>query len=228
MSKKVDLAYYEKFLQEAKDTEIDLLVNKEKTIKFLKLCCLGFFSLAALGVGGVVTILPLKEPPIPYILKVDSVTGRVDSLNLVTPESLSQMDSAVDYFIRFYVKNRESYSAENIQTYYDTTIEMSDEEQARAWDKKFFDGKNAIDKVLGNSVSIEVEVKDVIPDYKNNKAVVRFIKRYVYDNKQPVTEYWSADLSWYFDTGTVKVSQRAINPLRMKVDDYRSSQEISK
>ena len=219
MSKKVDLADYEKFLQEAKDTEIDLLVNKEKTIKFLKLCCLGFFSLAALGVGGVVTLLPLK---------VDSVTGRVDSLSLVTPDTLSQMDSAVDYFIRYYVKNRESYSAKNIQTYYDTTIEMSDEEQARAWDKKFFDGKNAIDKVLGNSVSIEVEVKDVIPDYKNNKAVVRFIKRYVYDNKQPVTEYWSADLSWYYDTGTVRVSQRAINPLRMKVDDYRSSQEISK
>ncbi|WP_407200960.1 VirB8 family type IV secretion system protein [Enterobacter cloacae] len=67
-------------------------------------------------------------------------------------------------------------------------------------------------------------MKDVIPDYKNNKAVVRFIKRYVYDNKQPVTEYWSADLSWYFDTGTVKVSQRAINHCA-KVDDYRSSRK---
>ena len=227
MSKRVDRDNFDQFKKEVKESEVDLMVTNTRTVKFLKLTCAGLFIIACGAVYGLISILPLKKTE-PYILSVDKNTGAVDSLSLVTPEKLSQMDSAVDYFIRLYVKSRESYSSKNIQTYYDTTIEMSDDDVARAWDKKFFDGKNAIDKVLGSSVAIEVTVKDVIPDYTNNKAVVRFEKKYVYDNKDPVTQYWSADVSWYYDTSVMKLSQRTINPLRMKVDDYRSSQEFSK
>ncbi|KAB1469234.1 type IV secretion system protein [Cronobacter sakazakii] len=227
MGKRIDRENYEQFLKEANESEIDLLVHREKTISFLKKTCVGLFILAAGGIGSNFALFPLKENT-PYLLVQDKATGAVESLTILTPEELTKMDSTVDYFVRLYVKNRESYSAKNIQTYYDTTIEMSDQEQGRAWDRKYFEGKNAIDKVLGDSVSIEVNVTDVIADYKNNKAVVRFEKKFVYDNKEPVTEYWSADVSWYFDLGVMKVFQRAANPLGMKVDDYRSSQEVRK
>lgn len=227
MSKRVDKDDLELFLSEAKETEVDLFVSQNKTIKFFKALVVGLVVISALEGVALVKLIPLKQW-LPYLLVADKSTGHVDSLNILQPDEITQHQSVVDYFIGNYVKNRESYSAKNIQIYYDNTIAMSSDDEGRAWDKKYFDGKNALDKVLGDSVAIEVNIRNVIPDYTNNKAVVRFEKKYVYPNKSPVTEYWSADVSWSYETSVMKVSQTSANPLGIKVDDYRSSQELTK
>ncbi|WP_313397386.1 type IV secretion system protein [Acinetobacter variabilis] len=226
MSKRVDKEDLEKFYEEAKESEVDLFTAQNQTISFLKKLVWALVIIAALEGVGLVRLIPLKQW-LPFLLSQDS-TGHVQALNMLEPDTITQHQAVVDYFISIYIKNRESYSAKNIQTYYDNTIAMSSDEEGRAWDKKYFDGKNAMDKVLGDSVVIEVNVRNVIPDYDNKKAVVRFEKKYIYPNKAPVTEYWSADVSWFYETSVMKVSQTAANPLGIKVDDYRSSQELTK
>lgn len=226
MSKRTDKEDFDKYISEVKESEIDLMENQKKTIKLLTLACGGFFVLAALAGAAIIVMLPLKQS-IPYMLR-EGAGGTVDSLSILTPDAMTRNEAVMDYFIRQYVINRESYSGKNIQTYYDYTLEMSSESEGRAWDKKYFDGANALDKKWGDSVKVTVKIATVIPDLTNNKAVVRFQKTYEYTNREPITEFWSADLSWYLSDDITKVSQRAMNPIGFKVDDYRSSQETSR
>lgn len=224
--KKADKADLDEFLKETSDAEIDLFLHLKKSNKYHKFVSAGFFFLAAISGVAVTVMAPLKES-VPYLLIADKTTGTVDSLSALTPDKINSNQAITEYFIRQYVTNRESYQGKLIQTYYDKTIAFSDENVGQEYDK-IFSGKNALDKKYGDNLEIITNVTTIIPDLVNKKAVVRFEKTYIEANKEPRTELWSGDVSYFFTPKEMKIKQRAINPIGFTVDAYRSSQETSR
>lgn len=222
-SKKEDI---ESFMKEANDAEIDLLLQLKKENKLHRIASTGFFLLSALSIGAVAGLTPLKER-VPYLLVADKSTGTVDSLSVLTPDEVMSNEAVLEYFIRLYVSRRESYNYNLIQINYDQTLAMSDDAVAAAYDS-LFGKKDSIDTRYQGNLEITVDVPTVILDVKNQKAVVRFSKTFKEANKEPITQYWSADVSYHYSQNTQRNGQRAQNPLGMLVDGYRSSQEVSR
>lgn len=214
------------------DAEMDLVSNLLTTNSrlwtgFKAVLGTTFFSLAVLG-GSLYYMLPLKEK-VPYLLVFDKATGRVDSLSILKPDELSGSEAVIKYFATQYVSAREGYNYNLLQNNYNTVMALSSTEEQGVYDSQF-SKKDSIDKRYGNKLEIEISRIVVIPDMKNDKAIVRYVKTYKEPNKVPVEQYWTADISYFFSDPTKAESElyRSINPINFKVDQYRTSQEISR
>ena len=214
------------FVKEANDAEIDVVLLLQKSNKRHRMASVGFFVLAALSLVALASLVPLKDKE-PYLLELDKSTGSVNSLSVLTPDQITGNESVMDYFIRKYVTGREGYNYSLIQIAYDQTMAMSDDSVGGEYDNQF-GKKDSIDKRYQGNLEIVVDNLTTSVDLQNQKAVIRFSKTFKENNREPITQYWSAELSYHISTDVMKGSKRGINPMGIIVDGYRSSQEFSR
>ncbi|EEP3373112.1 hypothetical protein AB0001_004831 [Salmonella enterica] len=214
------------FVKEANDAEIDLLINLQNSNKRHRMASMAFFTLAVLSLGTLASLVPLKDKQ-PYLLELDKSTGSVNSLSVLTPDEITGNEAVMDYFVRKYVSGREGYNYSLIQIAYDQTIAMSDDSVGTEYDNQF-GKKDSIDKRYQGNLEIVIDNMTTSLDLKNQKAVIRFSKTFKENNREPITQFWSAELSYHISTEIMKGSKRGINPMGIIVDGYRSSQEFSR
>ncbi|CAH5303345.1 MULTISPECIES: virB8 family protein [Enterobacteriaceae] len=214
------------FVKEANDAEIDVVLLLQKSNKRHRMASVGFFVLAALSLVALASLVPLKDKE-PYLLELDKSTGSVNSLSVLTPDQITGNEAVMDYFIRKYVTGREGYNYSLIQIAYDQTMAMSDDSVGGEYDNQF-GKKDSIDKRYQGNLEIVVDNLTTSVDLQNQKAVIRFSKTFKENNREPITQYWSAELSYHISTDVMKGSKRGINPMGIIVDGYRSSQEFSR
>ncbi|NPE55589.1 type IV secretion system protein [Dickeya dadantii] len=214
------------FLESANESEIDLLENQQRQIKRLEIGIIMFFVITVIAISGYPILLPLKQI-IPWMLVADKSSGRVDSLEMLTPSKVSMDESVIKYFLRLYVINRESYAPKLIQQYYDYTMLMSSSDEKVKYDA-LYTGDNALDKKYGSEVEVIINPLTIIPDLKEKKAIVRFEKIIKWRQRDPVTQYWSADISYDLDLKTKTEKLLTLNPLGFTVDAYHAAQDVNK
>lgn len=188
--------------------------------------------IAFISVLALLLLTPLKQS-IPYVIKVDNQTGMVDIVTSLKEEDISQNEALDKYFVSKYIKIREGYFFDMLQSDYELTQIYSSPEVSKDY-TTIYVGKNARHEQLKDMYKVEIEILSVVlNDSAGTKiATVRFNEK----TKRIIKTDGSSDngiktkvatLAYSYDT-TMQMSEdeRIKNPLGFKVTTYRIDDEI--
>lgn len=217
----------EDFFSKSIDWEASRIQNIEKAEKRAwKVVWIEAGAIACLSIA-IALMLPLKETQ-PYVIKVDKSTGMTDILSIASAKDIPVDEMQDKYWLSQYVRSRESYDYRTVENDFIKTREMSTTNTFEPY-AKLFEGKQSLDKTLGDNKRVVIELQSVVPN-GNGIATIRFIKR-VIDNANGLEEsktLWTATLGYeYQPTFKVDEANRIVNPFGFKVTSYRVDQEMS-
>jgi type IV secretion system protein VirB8 len=166
-----------------------------------------------------------QKAPDPYILRIDQATGAVDVLSQMKAVESTYGEVVDSYWLNQYVLNRESYDDHTIQTLYETTALLSSHSVQQEY-YALFEGDKARDKVLGNSIQQIVHIHSIIPNIKNQTAVVRFTTQEKSSQGFSESKHFLATIGYQYKSSAMSVKDRRFNPLGFQVTSYRVDPEI--
>lgn len=166
--------------------------------------------------------------PIPeHILTINRDTGEAQVVSLL--RNNAQYDEVTDSFwCGQYVIHHESYDYWTGQVDYDAIGLMSTSSVADDYKKKF-SGKEAMDKVLRDTVSDKVDIRSVIVDEKHQISTIRYKVTRVHHDRDTYDppRYYIATLSYEYVNLPMTAAQRYVNPLGFRVVSWRRIEEAS-
>lgn len=197
-----------------------------------------FFAGAALVVAALMAIAVMLLTPLksvePFVVRVDNNTGVTDVVSTLKQKSVANDEVINKYWLSLYVRNREGYSWETIQTSYDTTMLLSNPtEQARF--SGIYQSPNAPHKVLGKNFRVAVKIRNIA--FVGDTAQVRFSKTTAGSVPTPQqsgsrsetsvnkTDNYIATITFDYQNRPTKEQDRLINPLGFQVTNYRIDPE---
>jgi type IV secretory pathway component VirB8 len=184
-------------------------------------CGLVVFALLA-----IVLLMPLKDT-VPYVVRVNDVTGAVDVMTVLEDQRITYEEAVDKYWLAQFVRARETYDYYTLQHDYDTTRMLSSPPVGKQYTDQF-EGDNALDKKLGKTMRITVDVISVSPD-GNGAAIVRFTKstaRADSPDYKTVSHYVASIGYEYRNPSKLNADERLLNPLGFWVTSYRADQEF--
>jgi type IV secretion system protein VirB8 len=209
-------AYQRSFLEIAKFFEENIAVELQKKVKSAgrreKLAWL----LALISVAAVCGLTPLKET-VPYVLRVDNLTGASDIIRPGTDDKSSeQIDD--EFALAAYVRARERYNfADNEAN--DKFVKLMSHDEAYVEYKNFTRSKKGYTEVLGANQMIRTDINDInFLDRKNKKgtAQVWFTKtildRYGIPDPAMIPVQFQAVISYDYKNPPKKREDQWLNP----------------
>lgn len=204
---------------------VDLL---RRDAKRAWLVAVSFGVVSVLSIISVVVLTPLKQT-LPYVIKVDNLTGQTEILNPIKDANYDTYGESLDkYWTKMFIVKRNSYNWNTVQSDYDSIMLMSSRSVFEPY-SQLMQSKQSPVEVFGNSNSIEVKVKSVkfLPrsEEGNIIAQVRFTRDIKGSNgltspKYEITE-WEATLTFDYLSEINTEEERLINPLGYHVTSYR-------
>ncbi|MBR2149024.1 MAG: type IV secretion system protein, partial [Campylobacter sp.] len=169
---------------------------------------------------------------VPYVIRVDNVTGMVDIISTLKDQTVVNKNSeALDkYFTANYVKLREQYYWDILeQDYY--TVQVFSSNRISAEYQKIYAGANSRVKNLQNSVEVEIQIISAVLTNSAgaNVATIRFNE--IVKNLQSKTSKQTtkvATLTYEYVKELTTEKERIMNPLGFKVNTYRIDSEIAR
>ena len=178
--------------------------------------------IAIISVIAVCLLTPLKSVE-PYVIRVDNTTGMVDIITSVN-EALNK------YFAKTYVKAREGYYYDILQSDYELVQILSYPSVASDY-LRIYEGENSRDKVLKDDYEVEIDIVSVTLGNSAGAptATIRFNQitrkkgeKIAVSNKAKIVT-----LSYDYQPNTLTTEEERIkNPLGFKVSTYRVDDEI--
>lgn len=219
-----------KFVQEAAAFEEAMIEKtKEQNKIYLR------FAGAALGVAALMAIAVMFLTPLktvePFVVRVDNNTGLTDVVSTLKQKSVANDEVLNKYWLALYVRNREGYSWETIQTSYDTTMLLSDNVEQQRFGA-IYQNPQAPHKVLGKNFRVSVKIRNI--SFVGDTAQVRFSKTTAgsipaqgADGERSVnkTDNYIATITFDYKNKPTKEQDRLINPLGFQVTNYRTDPE---
>lgn len=227
MATKVEKKNFENYLAEAKSWETDKLQALEKSKRTAWIMTICFGVLAFLSVLAVAMLTPLKTA-VPYVIRVNDVTGSVDVVNALVDGKTTYDETMNKYHIQWYVRWRESYSKHFVGDYYKNVgLTSSPTEQGRYAQGISPQNPNSPLNVLGDKGAINITIKST-SFIKSNVALVRYTKEVSNGGAANLT-HWAATVVFQYSGTPMSEQDRAINPLGFQVIEYRNDpdQEVS-
>lgn len=181
---------------------------------------------AGLAIGAVVGLTPLKTVE-PFVLRVDNSTGAVDIVTTMKQKEASYGEIVDKYWLAQYVRYREGYDWQTIQSTYDATMLLSAPPVQSDFAKLFSHETAAPHKILKDKFRIEIEITSVAFIGKEN-AQVRYIKRTlpnVSSITPPPPQKYIATLAYEYKNAPQAEKDRLINPLGFQVLSWRTDLE---
>jgi len=180
---------------------------------------IGALLVAAVSIVGASALVLLKRPNPPAVLRVNTVTGVTDVLEVAGDTHMSYSEKQDRADLHRYVEMRESYDWETIQDLYDS-VKLLSAEQEREVYMKLFALPNAPQKVLADKYRIVAKVGAIT--FVGSTAQVFFSKKLIPLNssQEPKTEYWVATISYRHEQLAVKRSELDVNPNGFRVTSY--------
>ncbi len=218
------------YLNELKGIERDYMKEVLDSRAWWKKLGIGGLVIGLIGGVAAYSVLPLKTS-IPFVMKYDSKTGVVESLSILEPATITTDDALDGYWAGQYILARESYNYYQVQTTYDKTMVMSEDDAKSSYDSQFV-GNNALDKQYRDSVEIKAELvsKTLSPfDPKQDKyrtIMVRFIKTIIKPNQKPDKKPYIATISFHYVNDVMTEKDRNLNPMGFKVVSYNAVSEV--
>lgn len=213
------------------EASIRYLVEKSnKRAWFIAFLCI---VMSILAITAVLLLTPLKTV-VPYVIRVDNVTGMVDIVTSVdeTTEFLSDNEALDKYFINQYVKSREGYYYDILQQDYVKTQLYSAPNIAEEY-RAIYEGSNNRVEELKNQYEVRVNIKSIVlgnsAGVKN--STIRFdLNRWNFKGKtiDKVTSKIATLTYDYAPSALTTEQERIENPLGFKVLNYRVDDEITR
>lgn len=190
-----------------------------------------FGFIAIMSIIALFLLTPLKQS-VPYVIRVDNVTGMVDIISTLKDQTVvSKNSEALDkYFTVNYVKLREQYYWDILeQDYY--TVQVFSSNRISAEYQNIYAGANSRVKNLQNSVEVEIQIISVVLTNSAgaNVATIRF-NEIVKDLQSKTSKQTTkvATLTYEYVKELTTEKERVMNPLGFKVNTYRIDSEIAR
>jgi len=180
---------------------------------------IGALVVAAVSIVGSSVLVLLKRPNPPAVLRVNTVNGVTDVLDVATEGHMSFTEAQDRADLRRYVEMRESYDWETIQDLFNSVKLMSAEQERDVY-VKLFALPNAPQKVLKDQYRIVARVGPIT--FVGSTAQVFFSKKLIPlgSGQQPKTEYWVATISYRHEQIPEKRSELDVNPNGFRVTSF--------
>lgn len=182
--------------------------------------------ITGLLVAGFVMLLPLKET-VPYLVRVDSVTGATDIVNVLDTRKVEFTEALQKANVVDYLRSRETYDWFTLTPNYNKTMLMSSPSVGKDF-ANMFEGKDAVQKKYGASVRVNVNIISVVLS-GHQSATIRFTKniKRVDDDGDGQTSHWVATVAYeYRQISRLKEAQTWDNPTGFVVTSYRVDSEV--
>lgn len=216
----------EKFMQAASDfTKSEIERVKFQNKLFLGIA--GAATVAAVGMSiALAGITPLKTVE-PFIVRVDNNTGLTDVVATRKNQTIENEEVINKYWLAQYVRYRESYDWQTIQSTYDATRLLSSEDE-KARFAAIYEKPNAPDKFFGANYRVKVKIRNI--SFVGDTAQVRFTKTLaptVPQNSGVTTvENLIATIAFDYKNTPDKEENFLVNPLGFQVLSYRTDPEV--
>ncbi|OCR84607.1 virB8 family protein, partial [Campylobacter fetus] len=112
------------------EASVRYMVEKSNSRAWLVAFCAIF--VAVISILGIMLLTPLKTVE-PYVIRVDNVTGMVDIITKLDVEQINQNEALDKYFVGTYVKAREGYYYELLNSDYILVQLMSSDQIAAGY-----------------------------------------------------------------------------------------------
>jgi len=184
--------------------------------------------IAVLALIAIVIMMPLKEPPVPYVLRENTATGHVEPLTVLNEKVVTGDEVRDKYWAWLYVQARERYDWYTLQNDYDTIGALSSAPEAKAY-HSLFEGKNALDAKWGDKVRVTVRKRS---QTMLSKGVIstRFVKitaRLNDPNDKGTPTCWIATVGLdYLTSSRMNQKTRDLNPWGFQALSYRVDPDV--
>lgn len=220
MKRKVKADATEQFMHEAMSWETDRVANAEKSATLAwrvagvaSFCCI-------CAVIGISVMGPLKEV-IPLPIRIDVVKGVVEPMKKLEDGETNYDEVINKYFVNKYVQLRASYSQKLAEDTYNAVGLMSAEDEKRRFAEYFSPKRNAKSPlVVQGTHDIRYRQKS-ISFIKPDVALVRYEKIAETATKS-IVSHCAATVEFVYIAGSMKDSDRELNPLGFQAKSYRS------
>lgn len=214
-----------KMIDEAKKFHEADIERTRKTAKIAWRVAGGCMALAALAVGAVAGLTPLKSVE-PFVIRVDNNTGATDIITIMKKQEKSYGEVMDKFWLAQYVRYRESYDWQTVQDTFDATNLLSSPPEQEAFTRIYKDNPNAPHKILRDTAKVNVKVNAIA--FVGNMAQVRFEKAIIPLNKSslvPSPQRYIATIAYAYKNAGMQDEDRLINPLGFQVTSYRVDKE---
>lgn len=210
-------------LERSRGAERDLLTELLSSRRTAWRVATAGLVIAALAAGALLTLFPLKTPPILYAVRVDNAKGEIDHITRLGDAKEDYGDRMDRYFLHQYVLACESYDWYTIQNTYDRCGLFSAPSVQKAYYKKF-QGDDSLDKVYGNHTRVVIHVRSITLGPKQS-ATVRFTQITEGDNAPAKSKQFIATLAYHYVNTPISESVGRDNPLGFQVVSYTTDIE---
>ena len=211
------------YFAKARRFDQDRLLMARRSIRIAWFIAAGASCLAALAVGAVAALAPLKAVE-PFVIRVDNATGIVDVVSALSATPDRYDDAVTKYFAARYVRAREGYVASEAEDNFRTvSLFSSSAEQGRF--ATFYRGTNpdSPQNTYGRFATAKIGVKSI--SLINAHVVsVRYIRDVTRGDDLRRT-HWVATLTFSYTRAPISAHDRLTNPLGFVVSEYRADPE---
>lgn len=208
--------------------EADLLAQAVRHARVMRWFGIGGMASAlAFAVG--LAFMQSRHTVVSHLVMVDRATGMAEVVSVTQMRSIPLQGIEATAWARRYVTERERYNYGIVQADYNSTIALSTDEVAKAYDADV----RARAEQLANRSEEQVRVTSVtLPQDAAGRAIVRFDRRTVDPARPESPGIWKAyiaTLAYRFVPSPMGSREvLSLNPLGFKVSAYVTEPEIAK
>jgi len=182
--------------------------------------------LAAVSIFAVAALTPLKTV-IPYVIRVNQMTGAVDVQTALTERPMRYDEAVTKYFLAQYVRTRESWIPAAAEENFRSVTILSQPAEQQRW-ARFFSNNNASSpqNVWGKNTVVQARVRNIA--FINDRvANIRFT-RLIQTETDTQSSDWIATVTFTYANAPMSEGDRYRNPLGFQVENYRSDPEVTR
>lgn len=180
--------------------------------------------LTAASVFAVAALTPLKTV-VPYVIRVNEVTGAVDIQTALTQKPMQYDEAVTKFFLAQYVRARESWLPAAAEENFRSVTILSQPGEQQRWGRFFSNSNpNSPQTIWGKNTVVQARVRNI--SFINNKvANVRFT-RTVQTETDTQSSDWIATITFAYTNAPMSEGDRYRNPLGFQVENYRADPEV--
>jgi type IV secretion system protein VirB8 len=191
----------------------------------------GAMVLAGISIAGASANMFVKRPNPPVVWSHDSRTGEVVQLRALSDGKIDLGKATDLHYLSLYINYRESYDWENIQDFYNATLQLSSEEEGKQY-KKLMNPEPTNDKSPVNKYkkNFRVIAKAGPISWVGDTALVSYEKRIIPLNgvDKPFTEFWQATISRVYENVPKSDKDRGINVPGFRVTSFTPVRDMTR
>jgi type IV secretion system protein VirB8 len=205
-------------------SEIDMVRRNSKIAWRIAIGCL---VITGMAIGAVAALTPLKTVQ-PFVIRVDNNTGATDIVTTLKHSEKTYGEVIDKYWLAQYIKYRESYDWQTIQTTYDATMLLSAQPIQQEFAKIYnSNNQNAPHKILKDRFKVVVNVKAI--SFVGQMAQIRFDKQLIPLtgdlSKATSPQQLIATVAFDYANQPMQEKDRLVNPLGFQITSYRIDPE---